>query len=86
MVLRAKERFSLKGGSLTVLNWDGLKKTGEFDQTYLHLDRAVSLACKGVVWTEPQLVAEVDYRGWTADQQLRHASLKGLRQDKDPGR
>jgi len=25
----------------------------------------------------------VDYCGWTADQQLRHASFKGLREDKD---
>jgi bifunctional non-homologous end joining protein LigD len=46
-------------------------------------DRLPSMARKGVVWTEPQLVAEVDYRGWTADQQLRHASFKGLREDKE---
>jgi bifunctional non-homologous end joining protein LigD len=31
----------------------------------------------------PALVVEVEYRGWTADQQLRHASFKGLREDKD---
>ena len=42
-----------------------------------------SIARKGVVWTEPRLVAEVDYRGWTSDQQLRHASFKGLREDKE---
>jgi bifunctional non-homologous end joining protein LigD len=47
-------------------------------------DRLPSIARKGVVWTEPRLVAEVDYRGWTADQQLRHASFKGLREDKEP--
>ena len=46
-------------------------------------NRLPSLARKGVVWTEPELVAEVDYRGWTADQQLRHASFKGLREDKE---
>jgi bifunctional non-homologous end joining protein LigD len=46
-------------------------------------DRLPSVARKGVVWTEPRLVAEVEYRGWTADQQLRHASFKGLREDKD---
>jgi hypothetical protein len=46
-------------------------------------NRLPSLARKGVVWTEPRLVAEVDYRGWTADQQLRHASFKGLREDKE---
>jgi hypothetical protein len=32
----------------------------------------------------PELVAEVEYRGWTSDDQLRHASFKGLREDKDP--
>ena len=46
-------------------------------------ERLTSLARKGVVWTEPKLVAEVDYRGWTGDQQLRHASFKGLRDDKE---
>ena len=45
--------------------------------------RLTSLARKGVVWTEPEFVAEVDYRGWTGDQQLRHASFKGLREDKE---
>jgi bifunctional non-homologous end joining protein LigD len=43
-----------------------------------------SLAKKGVEWVEPELVAEVEYRGWTSDRQLRHASYKGLREDKDP--
>ena len=46
--------------------------------------RLPSLARKGVVRAEPELVADVDYRGWTADEQLRHASFKGVREDKDP--
>ncbi len=46
------------------------------------LPKGVSL--KGVHWTEPALVAEVRYAGWTADELLRHASFVGLREDKSP--
>jgi bifunctional non-homologous end joining protein LigD len=34
------------------------------------------------VWVRPELVAEIDYRGWTEDKLLRHPSFKGLREDK----
>ncbi|WP_092048368.1 DNA ligase D [Planctomicrobium piriforme] len=33
-------------------------------------------------WTEPQLVAEVEFSEWTDDNALRHPSFKGLRDDK----
>jgi bifunctional non-homologous end joining protein LigD len=36
----------------------------------------------GTVWVRPEPVAEIEYRGWTEDQLLRHPSFKGLRQDK----
>jgi CRP-like cAMP-binding protein len=36
--LRGKGLITLKGSLLTVTNWEGLKKAGEFDPTYLHLD------------------------------------------------
>jgi predicted transcriptional regulator len=39
--LRAKGLIELRGGSLTVLDWEGLKENGEFDSTYLHLDGEV---------------------------------------------
>ncbi|MGV2186606.1 DNA ligase D [Rhizobium rhizogenes] len=39
---------------------------------------------RGVRFVRPELVAEVEFRAWTADGLLRHASFRGLREDKDP--
>jgi bifunctional non-homologous end joining protein LigD len=39
---------------------------------------------KGVHWVRPEVVAEVEFAGWTADAILRHASFQGLREDKSP--
>jgi bifunctional non-homologous end joining protein LigD len=36
-----------------------------------------------VVWVQPTLIAEVEYRAWTSDRKLRHASFKGLREMQD---
>ncbi len=43
----------------------------------------VALKRKGVVWVEPTLIAEIEYRAWTDDGKLRHASYKGLRERQD---
>ena len=37
--LRGAGLITLKGGVLSVLDWDGLKKAGDFDPTYLHLEQ-----------------------------------------------
>jgi bifunctional non-homologous end joining protein LigD len=36
-------------------------------------------------WVEPTIVGEVAFGEWTADNQLRHPSWRGLRPDKSPG-
>jgi bifunctional non-homologous end joining protein LigD len=40
---------------------------------------------KGALWVKPQLVAEVAFSTWTADNLVRQASFKGLREDKPAG-
>ncbi|RWJ04467.1 MAG: ATP-dependent DNA ligase [Mesorhizobium sp.] len=41
-----------------------------------------SLKVKGAIWTRPEIVVDVEYRGWTEDHQLRHPSFKGIREDR----
>ncbi|MDM9622004.1 ATP-dependent DNA ligase [Rhizobium sp. AC44/96] len=36
-----------------------------------------------VIWVQPTLIAEIEFRAWTADGKLRHASYKGLRERQD---
>jgi len=36
-----------------------------------------------VIWVQPKLIAEIEYRAWTHDGKLRHASYKGLREVQD---
>lgn len=39
-------------------------------------------AARQVRFVKPELVAEVEFRAWTADGSVRHASYRGLREDK----
>ena len=44
---------------------------------------AVSVKGKSLVFVEPVMAAEIEYRAWTGDGKLRHASYKGLREEQD---
>ncbi|WP_309086109.1 DNA ligase D [Chelativorans sp.] len=39
---------------------------------------------RGAKFVRPELVAEVEFRTWTAENLIRHASFRGLRDDKEP--
>ena len=41
-------------------------------------------AARGALWVRPDLVGEVQFTTWTADNLVRQASFKGLREDKKP--
>jgi bifunctional non-homologous end joining protein LigD len=45
-------------------------------------DKPPAEARKGAIWTTPELVAQVRFATWTADNLLRQAAFQGLREDK----
>ena len=44
---------------------------------------AVPMRGRNLVFAQPTLIAEIQFRGWTDDGSLRHASYKGLREVQD---
>ncbi|GLS36462.1 ATP-dependent DNA ligase [Mesorhizobium tianshanense] len=67
--------FSMKTAADLKKKLDALRtKTSPFDT-------AVPKG-KGLAWVRPELVGEVEFRSWTSDRIIRHASFQGLREDK----
>jgi bifunctional non-homologous end joining protein LigD len=46
---------------------------------------AAPVVGKKLVFAQPELVAEIEFRAWTNDGKLRHASFKGIREAADAG-
>ncbi|MDE3795780.1 ATP-dependent DNA ligase [Sinorhizobium meliloti] len=79
-----------KGGDLVYVGGCGTGWSNELSRELRNLlegmvtkTAAVPLRRKGAVFTEPVLIAEVEYRAWTDDGKLRHASFKGIRELED---
>lgn len=58
---------------------DKLEKLRQKNSPFKSVPEGVS---RGVYWVKPELVAQVAFSNWTADQLLRAAAFKGLREDK----
>ncbi len=77
---------ALKGGELVYVGGCGTGWSHELSRELRNVlasivtkKPAVNLRRKNAVFTEPLLIAEVEYRAWTDDGKLRHASFKGIK-------
>jgi bifunctional non-homologous end joining protein LigD len=61
------------------------KRLETLEQLESPLGHVSSEARKDAIWVRPELVAQVRFATWTADNQLRQAAFLGLREDKPAG-
>jgi bifunctional non-homologous end joining protein LigD len=54
----------------------------ELRQKSVPFEKTPIEAQRGAIWVRPKLVAQVNFATWTADNLVRQASFKGLREDK----
>ena len=60
------------------------RKLEALEQRRATVKLPAGLSARGTHWVKPELVAEVTFSGWTADDILRQSSFVGLRDDKSP--
>jgi len=90
LILGVRERGKLNyvgrvGTGFTVAVAEDLYRRLErarIDQNPFTGKKPDSAAARNVRYARPELVGEIEVRGWTADDILRHASFRGLREDK----
>lgn len=70
------------GTGFTVKSASALKKKLDALKSEASPFKGAAARERGVVWVRPELVAEVEFRAWTASRTLRHAAFLGLREDK----
>lgn len=80
LAARKGEGLRYVGGCGTGWNYQDSIKLRELLEGIVTSSPAVNLKRKNAVFTEPLIVAEVEYRAWTEEGKLRHPSFKGIRE------